>query len=59
MSIKKYQEREEKLDKFLFEQGIVTENLIYTRGAKLIVQAEKIINPPWINGTKTKPKGSD
>ena len=55
MSIKKFQEREEKLDKFLFQQGIVTENLIYTRGAKLIVQTEKIINPPWINGTKTQP----
>ena len=59
MTIKKYQEREEKLDKFLFEQGIVTENLIYTRGAKLITQAEKIINPLRINGTKTKPKGCD
>ena len=59
MTIKKYQEREEKLDKFLFEKGIVTENLIYTRGAKLIAQAEKIINPPWQNVPKTKPKGSD
>ena len=59
MTIKKLQEREEKLDDFLFQQGIVTENLIYTRGVRLIAQAEKIINPPWINGTKTKPKGSD
>ncbi len=56
MTIKKYQEREEKLDDFLFQQGIVTENLIYTRGAKLIAKAEKIINPSIFNGTRTKPK---
>jgi len=55
MTIKKYQELEEKLDKFLFEQGIVTENLIYTRGDKLIAQVEGIINPPNHNDISTKP----
>lgn len=59
MTIKQLQEREEKIDKILFEQGIVTESFIKRNEAKLITQAQRIINPPWQNVPKTKPKDSD
>ena len=59
MSLKKFHEFERKLDQYLFDNGIFTEYYIRIKEEKIIAQAEKIINPPWINGTKTKPKGSD
>jgi hypothetical protein len=59
MTIKKYHEFERKLDKYLFDNGIFTEYYIRIKEDKIIIQAERIINPQLINGTKTKPKGSD
>jgi len=56
MTIKKYHEFERKLDKYLFDNGIFTENYIRIKEGKIIAQAEKIINPPWQNVPKTKPK---
>lgn len=56
MTIKKYHEFELKLDKYLFDNGIFTENYIRIKEEKIIAQAEKIINPPWQNVPKTKPK---
>ena len=57
MTIKKYHEFERKLDNYLFENGIFTENYIRIKEESIIAQVEKIINPPWQNVTKTKPKG--
>jgi hypothetical protein len=56
MTIKKYHEFELKLDNYLFDNGIFTENYIRIKEEKIIAQAEKIINPPWQNVPKTKPK---
>lgn len=58
MTLKKYHEFERKLDQYLFDNGILSENYILIKEEKIIAQAEKIINPPWQNVPKTKPKGN-